>query len=82
MWEFHEQSCVTQRGGLAIVSSPNFAALHCRIQLMFGKHPSCLKIDDAHRRGFTYADFVRVIENIPGLEIIDFGNANLYGVPT
>ena len=51
-------------------------------RLKIGKHPSCLKIDDAHIRGFTHADFVRVIDNIPGLEIIDFGNANLYGVPT
>lgn len=41
MWAFHEQSRVTQMGALAIVGFPNFAALHCRIQLLFGKHPSC-----------------------------------------
>jgi ubiquinone/menaquinone biosynthesis C-methylase UbiE len=45
MWAFHEQIRVTQMGGLAIVGFPNLAALHCRIQLMFGKHPSCIKID-------------------------------------
>ena len=59
---------------------PNLSTFHCRIQLMLGFHPSCIKIDDALERGFTDRDFRRVINRIHGLEIVNFKGANMYGV--
>jgi len=81
LWVLHEQVRVTKVGGGVIVGFPNLAALHCRIQLLFGKQPSCIKIDDAHVRGFTTSDFERVIDSIPGLEIRQRAGANIYGLP-
>jgi SAM-dependent methyltransferase len=81
LWAFHEQIRTTKLGGGAIVGFPNLGALHCRVQLLLGSHPSCIKLDSAHVRGFTHFDFQRVVARIPGLEIIDFAGANMYGFP-
>jgi SAM-dependent methyltransferase len=81
LWAFHEQIRTTKLGGGAIVGFPNLGALHCRVQLLLGRQPSCIKLDSAHIRGFTHSDFQRVIDRIPGLEIVDFAGSNMYGVP-
>lgn len=44
---------VLKPGGLLIFSVPNLAALHCRLQLLFGKQPSTIKLFEAHVRGFS-----------------------------
>lgn len=44
---------VLKPGGIAIFSVPNLAALHCRLQLLFGRQPSTIKLFEAHVRGFT-----------------------------
>ncbi len=44
---------VLKPGGILIFSVPNLAALHCRLQLLFGRQPSTIKLFEAHVRGFT-----------------------------
>ncbi|MDB5105740.1 MAG: Methyltransferase type 11 [Fibrobacteres bacterium] len=44
---------VLKPGGLLLFSVPNLAALHCRIQLLFGRQPSTIKLFEAHVRAFT-----------------------------
>lgn len=44
---------VLKPGGILIFSVPNLAALHCRLQLLFGKQPSTIKLFEAHVRAFT-----------------------------
>ena len=81
MWIFHEQIRVTRKEGLALIGVPNLAAWHCRVQLMLGVQPSCIKIDDCHVRGFTPSSIRNLIESIEGLSLIEFGGSNFYGVP-
>ena len=81
LWAFHEQIRVTKKNGWAIVGFPNLAALHCRIQLVLGMHPSCIKLDDAHVRGFTKNGFSNVLNKIDGLSIEMFEGSNMYGFP-
>jgi len=44
---------VLKPGGLLVFSVPNLAALHCRLQLLFGRQPSTIKLFEAHVRAFT-----------------------------
>ena len=81
LWAFHEQIRVTKKGGWAIVGFPNLGAFHCRLQLALGYHPSCLKLDDAHVRGFTKTGFNNVIKKIDGISIEKFSGSNMYGLP-
>jgi ubiquinone/menaquinone biosynthesis C-methylase UbiE len=70
-WIFHEISRTLKIGGYIYIGVPNLAALHCRLLLLFGRQPSCVKTASAHIRGFTKPD------------ILDFINAcapNLYSV--
>jgi SAM-dependent methyltransferase len=44
---------VLKPDGILIFSVPNLAALHCRLQLLFGRQPSTIKLFEAHVRAFT-----------------------------
>ncbi|WP_108507844.1 class I SAM-dependent methyltransferase [Polynucleobacter acidiphobus] len=81
LWVLHEQVRVTRIGGHLIVGIPNMAAFHCRLQLLTGIQPSCVKADDAHVRGFTLQEFKRIIDGIGGLQIRSIDGANMYGAP-
>jgi len=81
IWVLHEQTRITKQEGLIIIGVPNLAALHCRIQLLLGRQPSCIHIDDAHVRGFTASELIQVIQRIEGLKLLEFQGSNLYGVP-
>ena len=81
IWALQEQIRVTKIGGYLIIGVPNLGALHCRIQLLMGIQPSCIKADDAHVRGFTVKEFKRIINQVKGLRIISIDGGNMYGFP-
>jgi SAM-dependent methyltransferase len=81
IWVLSEQLRVTKKNGYLIIGVPNLAALHCRIQLLLGIQPSCIKSDDAHVRGFTLYSLRKILQKIPGCKIINQKGANFYLFP-
>jgi SAM-dependent methyltransferase len=81
VWSFNELIRVTRLGGYIIIGVPNLAALHCRLQLLFGLQPACIKCDDAHVRGFARSEMIRFISECTGLELMNTAGSNFYGVP-
>jgi SAM-dependent methyltransferase len=81
VWAFSEQVRVTRRGGRTLIGVPNMAALHSRIQVLFGRQPSSLKADGPHVRGFTRHELERLTGRLRGLSIDRVSGTFLYGVP-
>ena len=81
-WVLHETSRVLRVGGHLIVGVPNLASLHNRLLLAFGRQPTPLKNNSAHVRGFTRADFVRLLDCFPqGYELQAWRGSNFYPLP-
>lgn len=82
-WIFHEISRVLTVGGKIIIGVPNLASLHNRLLLMFGFHPTPIKINSAHVRGFTKKDFLNFIQRCfpGGYQLKAFGGSNFYPFP-
>lgn len=82
-WIWHEISRVLPVGGSVIIGVPNLAALHNRILLAAGKHPSPLKNNSAHVRGFTRHDLLRFLESCfpQGYRLRAFAGSNFYPFP-
>jgi SAM-dependent methyltransferase len=81
IWAFHEQVRVTRRGGRTLIGVPNMAALHSRLQVLFGRQPSSMKADGPHVRGFTLHELRRLAGRVRGLSIDRVSGTYLYGVP-
>ena len=77
-WISNEICRVLKKNGRLIIGVPNLAALHNRLLLLLGKHPSCIKTKSAHVRGFTVEDLVEFYGNIGGLKLKDLRGENLY----
>lgn len=56
-WIFHEVSRILRTGGVYIVGVPNLSALHNRLLMLFGGHPTQAKMCSAHVRCFSRGDF-------------------------
>lgn len=80
-WVSNEICRVLKRNGRFIIGVPNLAALHNRILLLFGKHPTCIKTSSAHVRGFTIDDLLIFYEKIGGLKNIAIKGENIYPFP-
>jgi len=61
-WIFHEISRTLKVGGYLVIGVPNLASLHNRILLLLGKHPTCIKSNSAHVRGFTKYDILKFLD--------------------
>ncbi len=72
---------ILKPGGHLVFSVPNLAALHCRLQLLFGIQPSTIKLFDAHVRGFA-PSATREFLTLNGLfEIIEARGSGFYPFP-
>ena len=66
-WILHEVTRSLRRGGHLLIGVPNIAALHNRVLLAMGGHPTQMKAASAHIRGFTRPDLLRFFEDcFPG----------------
>lgn len=77
-WISNEICRVLKINGRFIIGVPNLAALHNRLLLLIGKHPTCIKTGSAHVRGFTVNDLVGFYVDIGGLELLEIRGENLY----
>lgn len=80
-WIFSEISRILKPGRHAVIGVPNLASLHNRILLLFGRHPSAIKLLSAHVRGITYESFKEFIETDGYFQLIDFKGAHFYPFP-
>jgi len=81
IWAFHELVRVTRRGGRTLIGVPNMAALHARVQVLFGRQPSSMKANGPHVRGFTLHELQRLASELDGLSVDRVSGTYLYGVP-
>lgn len=77
-WISNEICRVLKINGRLIIGVPNLAALHNRLLVLFGKHPTCIKTGSAHVRGFTVSDLVGFYGDIGGLKLLKVRGENLY----
>jgi len=77
-WISNEICRVLKINGRLIIGVPNLAALHNRLLLLIGKHPTCIKAGSAHVRGFTVSDLTGFYKDIGGLELLEIRGENLY----
>ena len=65
--------------GFAVISVPNLASLHSRIQLLCGSQPTPIEIISGHIRGFAYKSFKDIIEIT--FKVIKSSGAGFYPFP-
>jgi len=80
-WIFHEICRVLKRNGYFIIGVPNLSSFHNRLLLLFGKQPSCIKVNSAHIRGFTKSGLIKFAK-IGNLKLVDFKGSNFYPFPS
>jgi len=74
-----EISRVLRPEGYLLVSTPNLAAFHNRLLLLFGRQPLCLNVFSEHIRGFTKGSLKNfVISNIKNSKVISCRGAGFY----
>lgn len=82
-WILHECTRVLKENGYLIFGIPNVAALHNRILLFFGRHPTGSKCYSAHVRTFSKNDFL-VFLNVcfpDGYKLEAFMGSQVYPFP-
>lgn len=80
-WISNEACRVLKTKGRLIIGIPNLAALHNRLLLFSGRHPTCIKLQSAHVRGFTRGSLVNFYQNIGELKLLQVRGENLYPFP-
>ena len=82
-WIFHEISRVLKINGIIVIGVPNLSSLHNRMFLLFGKQPTCINLNSAHVRGFTYSGINSFLnEAFPeGYTLSKFNGSNFYPFP-
>ena len=72
---------ITKINGYILIGIPNLSHLINRIYLLFGIQPMCIAIDSSHVRAFTHRDFVRMLNSLQEIKLIDFEGALMYPLP-
>ena len=82
-WIFHEISRVLKINGIILIGVPNLSSLHNRVLLFLGKQPTCINLNSAHVRGFTYSGINSFLnEAFPGgYKLTKFNGSNFYPFP-
>jgi len=82
-WIMHEVSRCLRVGGHLIIGVPNLASLHNRLLVLFGRHPTQLKLDSAHIRGFTRRDLMRLFSSCHsgGYHLEEWAGSQFYPFP-
>ncbi len=72
---------VSKKNGYIILGIPNLAHLINRIYLVFGIQPLCINIESFHLRGFTHKAFIRMLNSIEKIRLIDCSGSLMYPLP-
>ena len=72
---------VTRKGGYIVIGIPNLAHLINRIYLLFGIQPMCIPLNGFHVMGFTHKSFVKLVNSLPKVELIDSTGSIMYPLP-
>ncbi len=80
-WIFSEISRIIKEGGILIVGTPNLAAFHNRVLLLFGKQPSSIQLMSAHVRGFVEPEFKKFIGCGEYFKVKKIKGSNFYPFP-
>lgn len=77
----YEAVRVTKYRGYIIIGIPNLAHLINRIYLLFGVQPMCINLDGPHVRSFTHKDFVKILNSLESIELLDHKGSLMYPLP-
>jgi SAM-dependent methyltransferase len=82
-WIFHEMTRVLRVGGVCILGVPNLSALHNRLLMLFGGHPTQSKMCSAHVRCFSKGDFGLFLDECwpEGFRLEKFMGSQFYPFP-
>ncbi len=82
-WVVHEVTRSLRTGGYFIIGVPNIAALHNRLLLLLGQHPTQHKLYSAHVRPFSKNDTLKFMEICfpGGYELALFAGSQFYPLP-
>lgn len=82
-WIFHEMARVLRVGGVCILGVPNLSALHNRLLMLFGGHPTQSKMCSAHVRCFSKGDFGLFLDECwpGGFRLEKFMGSQFYPFP-
>jgi ubiquinone/menaquinone biosynthesis C-methylase UbiE len=72
---------VTKNQGYIVFGIPNLAHLINRIYLLFGFQPLCIHLDSSHVRSFTHRNFVKLLNSLESVRLIDCKGSLMYPLP-
>jgi 2-polyprenyl-3-methyl-5-hydroxy-6-metoxy-1,4-benzoquinol methylase len=72
---------VTRTDGFILFGVPNLAHLMNRLLLLIGRQPMCIELDGSHVRGFTHHSFLKLLESIKNIRLIDRTGVIMYPLP-
>jgi ubiquinone/menaquinone biosynthesis C-methylase UbiE len=76
-----ELTRVTKTKGYILIGIPNLAHLINRIYLLFGIQPMCIAMDSSHVRAFTHRSFVRMLDSLSEIRLLDVEGSIMYPLP-
>ncbi|HET9152799.1 MAG TPA: class I SAM-dependent methyltransferase [Solirubrobacterales bacterium] len=68
-------------GGHAVLSVPNLASLHNRVQLALGRQPTSIRIFGPHVRGFAFGEFCELVGRGGAYEVEQRLSVGFYPLP-
>jgi ubiquinone/menaquinone biosynthesis C-methylase UbiE len=72
---------ITKKKGYILIGIPNLAHLINRIYLLFGIQPMCIALDGPHVRAFTHRNFVKMLDSLQEIKLIDVEGSLMYPLP-
>jgi methionine biosynthesis protein MetW len=72
---------VLRPGGHAVLAVPNLASLHNRVMLALGMQPTSIRTFGPHVRGFTMAEFRRLVEYGGAFRVTEARGVGFYPFP-
>lgn len=72
---------VTKNQGYIVLGIPNLAHLINRIYLLLGFQPLCIHLDSSHVRSFTHRNFVKLLNSLESVRLIDSKGSLMYPLP-
>lgn len=77
----YEATRVTKNRGHIVIGIPNLAHLINRIYLLFGIQPMCIDLNGPHVRSFTHKNFVKFLNSLELIKLIDCKGSLMYPLP-
>ena len=77
----YEATRVTKNRGHIVIGIPNLAHLINRIYLLFGIQPMCIDLNGPHVRSFTHKNFVKILNSLESIKLIDCKGSLMYPLP-